>query len=161
MVKNFTSAETVNALKIIFEKHQSERICVIGTMCCGKTTLIKQLPQYNCIDVDDEFWPQIPEKEIKILSQTPITKKIFDSIYKLMCEKVTVKPGFPLFGVAILDCEVVVYLDISEKLLEEHCIKRGDTSFADALFIKKCIEEYWNTHKKKSEKTFYCLTITE
>ena len=157
----FTTNETINTLKAIFEKHRNERVCVIGTMCCGKTTLIKQLSQYNCIDVDDEFWPQISEEEIEILSQTPITKEIIGAIYKLVYEKITVKPGYPLFGFAILDCEAVVYLDISEKLLEAHCKKRGDTNFIDALFIKKCVEEDWNVHKAKNKKIFYYLTVTE
>jgi len=161
MSGTFTANETINALKAIFEKHKNERVCVVGTMCCGKTTLIKQLSQYNCIDADDEFWSQIPKKEIENLSQTPITKEIIDTIYKLMHEKITVKPGFPLFGVAILDCEAVVYLDISEKLLKERCKKRGDTNFIDALFVKKCVEKDWNNHKAKNEKTFYYLTITE
>jgi len=35
-----------------------------------------------------------------------------------MREKITIKPGIPLFGIIILDCEVVVYLNISEKLLK-------------------------------------------
>ena len=48
---------TIGTLKSILEKHKNERVCVIGTMCCGKTTLIKHLPEYNCVDVDDEFWP--------------------------------------------------------------------------------------------------------
>jgi len=161
MTGKFTASETINTLKAIFDKHKNERVCVIGTMCCGKTTLIKQLSGYNCVDMDDEFWPQIPEEEIEILGQTPITQEIIDAIYKLVYEKITVKPGSPLFGFAILDCEVVVYLDISEKLLEKHCKMRGDTTLVDALFIKKCVEEDWNRHKEKSVKPFYYLTITE
>ena len=78
-----------------------------------------------------------------------------------MCEKITVKPGYPLFGVAILDCEAVVYLDISVKLLEEHCKNRGDTSLDDALFIKKCVEDDWNEHIIKNERLFYYLTVME
>jgi len=161
MTGDFGMNETLNILKSIFERHKNERVCVIGTMCCGKTTLIEQLSQYNCVDVDDDFWPQIPENEIKILSQTPITKETIDSIFKLMYEKVIVNPGAPLFGVLILDCDVVVCLDISDSLLAEHCRKRGDTDFNDAKFVKKCIEEDWNNHMKKNEKTFYYLTLTE
>ena len=89
-------------------------------MCCGKSTLIKQLSQYNCIDIDDELWSDFSKDEIEALSQIPLTKEIMDSVYKLAYEKITVKPGFPLFGFVILDCEAVVYLDISEKLLENH-----------------------------------------
>jgi len=161
MARNFGTTETLNALKAIFKTHKHERICVIGTMCCGKTTLLKQLSEYNCIDVDDELWPQISEEEITVLSQTPITREIINAIYKLAHEKIAIKPGYPLFGFAIHDCEAVVYLDISEDLLDAHCKKRGDTSLGDALFVKKCIEEDWNAHKSKNEKTFYYLTITE
>ena len=89
-------SETISALKAIFEKHKIERVCVIGTMCCGKTTLIKQLPGHNCVDMDDEFWPQISEEEIEVLGQTPIATEILDRICKLVYEKITVKPGFPL-----------------------------------------------------------------
>jgi len=161
MSGNFGINETLNTLKAIFETHKNERICVVGTMCCGKTTLLKQLSEYNCIDVDDEFWHQIPKEDIEVLSQTPITKEIIDTICKLMHNKITVKPGFPLFGITILDCEAVVYLDISEQLLEEHCEKRGDTNLDDAIFIKKCVEEDWNNHKMKKEKILYYVTVTE
>lgn len=43
-----SSQETINALKAIFEKHVDERICVLTTTCCGKTTLLRQIP--NCVD---------------------------------------------------------------------------------------------------------------
>ena len=157
----FTATETVNTLTAIFEKHKCERVCVVGTICCGKTTLIKQIPpHYNCIDMDDEFWPQVSNEDVAYLSQTPFTKEMSDFIYKLIYEKITGKPGYPLFGFVILDCEAVVYLDIAEDLLQEHCKMRG-TSFADALYIKKGIEEDWRNHKAKCDKVFYYLTITE
>ena len=111
--------------------------------------------------MDDEFWHLIPQDEIEVLSQTPITNEIINAIFKLMKDKVTVKSGLPMFGVLILDCDVVVYLDIADSLLAEHCKKRGDTNFEDALFVKSCIEKDWNTHKAKNEKTFYYLTVTE
>jgi len=61
----------------------------------------------------------------------------------------------------MLDCEAVVYLDISEKLLKEHCKKRGDTNIIDALFVKKYIEMNLNNHEAKNGKVFYYLTVTE
>ena len=161
MIAAFTSVETENALKAIFEKHKNERICVIGTVCCGKTTLVKKLTQYNCIDMDDEFWHQTSKEEYDYFCQVPFTKKMYDLLYRLVYEKVAVKSGFPLFGVIILDCEVIVYLDISDSLLEEHCNERQTHSYTDALFIKECIEEDWNKHKVKNEKVFYYLTIKE
>lgn len=32
---------TVKKLEEIFSKYQNDRICVLGTICIGKTTLIK------------------------------------------------------------------------------------------------------------------------
>ena len=144
----------------ILRKHQGERICVVGTMCCGKTTIIKQLPDYNCVDMDDEFWVQISKEEMERLSLKPITKEIMDRIYELVYQKISVKPGRPLFGVVILDCEVVVYLNISKKLLAQHCFQRGDTDYQDALFVKKYLENDLKCHEKRAEKVFYYLDVS-
>jgi len=161
MPSRYATSETIRALSEIFEKHKNERICVIGTMCCGKTTLIQQLRGYHCVDADDEFWPQISKKDTERLSQKPITEEIIGTVCERMREKITVKPGVPLFGITILDCEVVVYLDIAEQLLEKHCKQRGDTTFMDALFVKKYIEKHWNNDKARSKKIFYDLMATE
>ena len=155
------ASEIINTLKIIFDKHKDERICVVGTMCCGKTTLIKELSEYNCVDVDDEFWPQISKDETERLSETPITKEIMDDIFKLMRKKITVKPGHPLFGVLILDCEAVVCLDIAEELLEKHCTARSDTDLRDALFVKRLMEDDISKHKTVNDKVFYNLTVVD
>ena len=64
-----TSAqETINTLNAIFEKHKNERICVLATICCGKTTLLKQIP--DCVDLDDELWPQLTTEEL-LLQRRP------------------------------------------------------------------------------------------
>jgi len=159
MSGNFSTEETSNTLKAIFEKHKNERICVIGTMCCGKTTLVKQLTGYNCVDMDDEFWVLASECEIEFYSQRPFTKAINDSLYELFCERISAKPDFPLFGVYILDCEVVVYLDIAENILKNRCEKRGDTDFTDAFNLKKWIEDDINNHTLQKDKAFYCINI--
>ena len=154
-----TSAqETINALKAIFDKHKNERICVLATTCCGKTTLLKQIP--DCVDLDDELWPQLTRAEAEFISQKPWTNEIGDFIDKLVYEKISVKVGHPLFTTIIVDCDVVIYLDISAELLAEHCKKRGN-DFFDAQNVKNSIEEDWNNHRKKGGKTFYYLTITE
>ena len=148
----------IEELNAIFNKHKNERVCVIGTICSGKTSLLKQIP--NCIDVDDELWSQLTKEEATFISQTPWTKEIGDEIDRLMYKKIKVKPGFHLFGTVILDCEAVVYLDIDDELLLEHCKKRG-VDFTDALNIKKAIYEDLEYHKAKNRKVFYHLTVTE
>ena len=130
-------------------------------MCCGKTTLLKQLKEYHCIDMDDEFWTLASEEEIEFYSQRPFTREMSDSLYKLFYERMSTKYGFPLFGVYILDCEVIVYLDISENLLKSYCKKRGDTNFTDAFNLKKWLEDDLDKHKAKNDKAFYLITIKE
>ena len=154
-----TSAqETINALKAIFDKHKEERICVLGTTCCGKTTLLRQIE--NCVDLDDELWPQLTKEEADFISQKPWTSEIGDFIDKLVEKKVSVKPGHPLFTTIIVECDVVIYLDISDGLLEAHCKNRG-VDFTDSKNVKEAVEEDWNHHRKKGGKVFYYLTVTE
>ena len=154
-----TSAqEAINALTAIFEKHKDQRICVLGTTCCGKTTLLRQIP--GSVDLDDELWPQLTEAEAAFISRKPWTPEIGDYIDRLVYEKITVKPGHPLFTTIIVDCDAVVYLDISDELLAEHCKNRG-VSFADAKNVKSAVEGDWNEHRSKGGKTFYYLVLTD
>ena len=163
MPGKFTINETVNTLKAIFEKHKNERVCVIGTICVGKSTICKQLSEYNCKDLDDALWPNLPKEEatrLNKVNEPPWTKENGDEIYRIISTYGEVKPGFPLFGSTILDCEAVVYLDISDALLMKHCEKRGD-SFEFAKRYKEAIENDWNNHKAKKDKAFYYLVVTE
>jgi hypothetical protein len=164
MSGKFTINETLNTLKAIFEKHKSERICVIGTTCIGKSTLVNHLADYNCEDLDDVLWSNIPKREairLNKLNDSPWTNENGNEIYRIIYTYGKVKPGYPLFGSTILkNCEVVVYLDISDNLLEEHCKKRGDC-FLFSKKYKEAIENDWNNHKMKNDKAFYYLTITE
>lgn len=144
-------------LKDIFEKHKTERICVVGTTCCGKTTLLRQIP--NCVDMDEALWPLLTQEEIKFVCQKPWTKEIGDFFDKLVYEKVKIQAGNPMFGTVILDCDVVVYLDVEDELLRQRCMKR-DVEFNDAIDMKKAIEKDWNNHREQGVKQFYYLKMT-
>lgn len=153
-----SNQEIINSLKAIFEKHINERVCVLATTCCGKTTLLRQIP--DCIDLDDELWTQLTQEEADFISKKPWTEEIGDYIDKLVYEKITIKPGYPLFSTIIVDCDVVIYLDISDELLAEHCKKRGN-DFTDSKRVKDAVEQDWNNHRKKGGKTFYYLVLVE
>jgi len=159
----FTINETLNTLKAIFEKHNDERVCVIGTVCAGKSTILNKLAEYGCEDLDAVVWPLIPEDEMVVFNQLakdPWSEDFGNEIDRLIYKYAKVKPGNPLFTSVIIDCEAVVYLDISDDLLAAHCKERG-VSYEDAKKIKEAIEGDWNNHKGINEKTFYYLTITE
>ncbi len=158
MAVQMSSQETINTLNAIFAKHKNERICVLATPCCGKTTLLRQIP--DCIDLDDELWPQLTPEEAAFITQKPWTNEIGNFIDRLGYQKISVKPGHPLFTTIIVDCDAVIYLDISDQLLAEHCRKR-ESSFTDAKNVKESIEEDWNAHRKKGGKVFYYLVVTE
>ena len=154
-----TSAqETINVLNAIFEKHINDRICVLGTTCCGKSTLQEQIP--GTVDMDEALWPQLTNDEEEYICQKPWTREIGNFTSKLVKERVTVKAGQPIFSLILLDCEVIVYLDISDDLLAEHCKKRGST-FLDAKNVKDAIENAWNSQHENNDKVFYYLNITE
>ena len=157
-------ANAVQTLEEIFNKHKEERICVLGTICISKTTLIKKLK--NCVDIDDVLPPLLNEQEKDFLKRAHIlesswTEEIGDEMERLTKEKVKIKPGFPLFGTIILDCDVIVYLDIDNKILSEHCKKRN-MDLNNALNIKKSIEDDLKSFKKNNNKiTYYYVTINE
>ena len=65
-----------------------------------------------------------------------------------------------MFGTVIVDCDVVIYLDINDELLKMHCGKRN-VNYADAKNMKNAIEDDWNSHRAMGGKIFYYLTIVE
>ena len=148
----------IDELKMIFVRHKHERVCVLGTICCGKTTLLRQIS--DCVDLDDVFWPRLTKEEAAFISQTPWTQEISDEIDRLIYEKVAVQVGHPLFTTVILDCEAVVYLDIDDELLAEHCRKRN-VSFEDAKNVKTAVESDLVHHKLMGGKKFYTLSVKE
>jgi len=155
---NTSAKETVDSLKKIFDKHKNDRICIMATTCCGKSTLHELIPE--TVDMDDELWPQLTEEEEAHLCQKPWTKEIGDFAGRLVRERVTVIPGHPLFTLILLDCEVLVYLDISDELLAEHCKKR-QADFQDAQNINDAIKNTWSKQREKNDKVCYYLKITE
>lgn len=154
----FTVDDTINTLMAIFEKHKNEKVFVLATICCGKSTLVSKIP--SCVDADDIAFVDITEEELAIINQTPWTKEVGDTVDNLVYRNVKIMPGHPVFGTVIVDCEVVVYLDISDDLLAKHCEKRGK-DFSDAKSIKEAIEGDWNNHKAHKNKQFYYVTMLE
>jgi len=158
MAINTAAKETINALNAIFQKHINDRICVLGTTCCGKSTLQEQIP--STLDMDAVLWPQLTKDEEAYICQKPWTRKIGDFTRKIVKERVTIKAGQPIFSLILLDCEVIVYLDISDELLADHCKKRG-SAFQDAKNVKDAIENALNNQRKNNDREIYYLNVTE
>lgn len=128
---------TDNLIKI-FDENRTKRICVLGTTCTGKSTLLKELNVG--LDMDEEIFPLLTDAETEFVCQSPWTAEIGDKMDELVRSKLVIQPGMPLFGTVLLDCDLIVYLHISDELLLERTQLRN-ADFLNAKNMQKKIEE--------------------
>ena len=122
----------------IFEENRDKRICVLGTTCTGKTTLIKGT---NIgLDMDEEIFPLLTQEETEYVCRTPWTQEIGNRMDELVRTKLSIKQGTPMFGTVLLDCDLIVYLHINDDLLLERT-KLRNTDFSNAKNMQQKIEE--------------------
>ena len=148
-VKYYLTGEAVmskvmSELAKLFDRYYDKRICVLGTTCCGKSTLQSQFAE--TVDMDEELWPTLSKEEELYICQKPWTNDIGKFTSKLVKERVVIKPGHPLFSLILLDCDVIIYLGISDALLQKHCQLRN-ASFEDAKNVKYAIESTINARR--------------
>lgn len=128
----------VEQLIEIFEENRDKRICVLGTTCTGKTTLIKGT---NIgLDMDEEIFPLLTEEETEYVCRTPWTQEIGNRMDELVRTKLSIKQGTPMFGTVLLDCDLIVYLHINDDLLLKRT-KLRNTDFSNAKNMQLKIEE--------------------
>lgn len=130
--------DIVDKLKNIFENNQEKRICVIGTTCTGKTTLIEKLG--IGFDMDKEIFPLLTKEEKEYVCSTPWTEEIGKKMDELVRTKLHIQKGKPMFGTVLLDCDLIVYLHIEDTLLKERTQLRH-VDFSNAKNMQKKIEE--------------------
>lgn len=122
----------------IFRENQDKRICVLGTTCTGKTTFIKETGLG--LDMDKEIFPLLTKEETDYVCSTPWTEEIGKKMDELVREKLSIKPGFPMFGTVLLDCDLIVYLHINDDLLLERT-KLRNVDFMNAKNMQQQIEK--------------------
>ena len=128
----------IEQLKTIFEQNKDKRICVLGTTCTGKTTLINKT---NIgLDMDEEIFPLLTKEETDYVCQTPWTEEIGNKMDELVRTKLKIQPGTPMFGTVLLDCDLIIYLHINDELLQERTRLRN-ADFNNAKNMQKKIEE--------------------
>lgn len=123
-------------LQKILDEYKNKRVIVVGTTSSGKSTLLKKIK--NAKDMDDLVFPLLSKEEKDYVCQSVWTEEIGKTMTRLVKEKVKVEKGKPLFGTVILDCDLIIYLDISDELLKERCKKRK-TNFKSAKDMQKMI----------------------
>ena len=136
-------------LKLVFNDNKDKRICVLGTTCTGKTTLIGK--SNFGVDMDEEIFPLLTPEETEYVCRTPWTEEIGNKMDELVRTKLKIKPGIPMFGTVLLDCDLIVYLHISDELLLERTNSRN-VDFNNAKNMQQKIEE---EIKKSNIPTIY------
>lgn len=144
----------VEELKEIFNDYKDKRILVVGTTCTGKSTLIKNLG--IGLDMDKVIFPLLTKEESDYVCQTPWTKEIGEKMTYLVKTKLKIQPGEPLFGTVLIDCDLIVYLHINDKLLKKRTDLR-DVDFVNAKNMQTEIEE----EIKKSNIKVITFEVTE
>ena len=128
----------IDELSKIFKENSDKRICVLGTTCTGKTTLINATNMG--LDMDKEIFPLLTEEETEYVCRTPWTEEIGSKMDELVRTKLSISPGTPMFGTVLLDCDLIVYLHINDELLLERT-KLRNVNFSNAKNMQQSIEE--------------------
>ncbi len=90
--------------------------------------------------MDKIIFPLLSDEEKKYVCQTPWTPEIGETMDRLVKERIRIKPGQPVFGTVIIDCDLIIYLDISDELLQERT-KSRNVDYKDAKNMKDSIEK--------------------
>lgn len=125
-------------LERVFNENSGKRICVIGTTCTGKSTLIKKLGRG--LDMDAEIFPLLTKEETEYVCSDPWTEEIGKTMDNLVRERLTITKENHLFGTVLLDCDLIVYLHINDDLLAERTALRN-AKFTDAKNMQTKIEQ--------------------
>lgn len=128
----------INDLKKVLEQNSDKRVCVVGTSCTGKSTYLKYAK--NGLDMDEIIFPLLTDQEKEYVCQTPWTEEIGQTMNRLVRERIKIQPGQPVFGTVIIDCDLVVYLNISDDLLRKRIQSRG-VNYSDVKMMKDNIEK--------------------
>lgn len=126
-----------DVIRIIYENND-KRICVVGTTCTGKSSLIKQ--SGIGIDMDELLYPMLTEEETAYIDQVPWTPKIGSYVDELAKGRIKIECGSPVFGTVVLPSDLIIYLDIDDETLKQRCQTRK-VNFEDAKNMNELIKE--------------------
>ena len=101
---------SIDNLVAIFNQNSNKRICVLGTTCTGKTTLIDE--SNIGLDMDKEIFPLLSEEEIDYVCSSHWTQEIGNKMNELVRSKLSIKPEILMFGTVLLDCDLIIYLNM-------------------------------------------------
>jgi len=131
------ASELEKTLEKIFNENLNKRIVVLGTTCCGKSTIVNRLAYTR--DMDKEIFPLLSKEEKDYVCQQPWTEEIGEKMDQLVRERLITIHGRPLFGTVYVNAELVIFLKIHRDLLEKRCNLRN-VNITDAINMQEKIE---------------------
>lgn len=136
--------DAVMRLRNIFEENKTKRICVVGSSCVGKSTLLHYFPE--AVDMDDVLFGNQQKGIAPLLSQEeinyacgPWTPDVGDFMTKRAKELISIEPGHPVFGTVVFPSDLVVEVTVPDDILMERARKRNANG-SDVLAMKEQIE---------------------
>ncbi len=93
----------------------------------------------------------LTKEETEYVCKTPWTEEIGNKMDELVRTKLSIKPGIPMFGTVLLDCDLIVYLHISDELL----MKRSKLRNVDFINAKNMQQKIEREIKKSNIPTIY------
>jgi predicted ATPase len=125
----------------LIRENREKRVIVVGTTCSGKPTMLNKLHDAGlaALDMDRIVFPRLDGADRKAVERTPWTEEIGMLMERLSRKHVVVEPGKPVFGTVVFDCDLIIYLKISDDLLRTRNYLRG-ARFDDAKGMQLQIE---------------------
>ena len=102
--------------------------------------LFKDFYFFTAAYSNNVFPDPLTKEEEEYVCTTPWTEEIGNKMDELVKTRLSIKPGIPMFGTVLLDCDLIVYLYISDDLLLERT-KLRNVNFENAKRMQQKIEE--------------------
>ena len=127
----------IEELRQIFIDNKDKRICVLGTTCTGKTTLINE--SNMGVDMDEEIFPLLTEEETEYVCQTPWTEEIGNKMDELVIEQLEkLDDTLAVRDINIhnlLKVQPVMFIGGGAELFKEHINKFYKSDVIDNLVV--------------------------
>lgn len=172
-LKKDEGLENAKKLQLLLDKYKNKRVLVIAPPSAGKSTLLQHIPEG--VDMDDIFDTMPAEMKDFIFQRESLysdikTKKVTyakkefipgnerseadlvssDTYFKeYVNTHMKIEPGRPIFGTKVIDCDVIIYLKLSDEVYRNRLASRNknpvrqeqpEKAFAIRGLIEKDIE---------------------
>lgn len=134
----------VEKMKKLFADNIEKRICVVGSSCVGKSTLLHFLPE--AIDMDDLLFGNKQKGISPLLTQNEIdyvcgvwTQEVGQFMTQKAHELIKIEAGHPVFGTIVFPSDLVIEIAVPDNILRER-IRRRNTDEKDVFNMKAQIE---------------------